>query len=49
VWVDLLLFDPATVADQATFDEPHVLSTGIEAVWVSGVRVWGGGARTDPP
>ena len=37
---DLVLFDPATVADRATPAEPNRLSAGIEAVWVAGVPVY---------
>jgi len=36
----LLLFDPATVADQSTFEDPKALSVGIAKVWVNGVPVW---------
>lgn len=43
---DLVLFDPATVIDHATFTEPFRLSTGIVGVWVSGERVWDGGKPT---
>jgi N-acyl-D-amino-acid deacylase len=34
---DLVLFDPLTVKDAATFTEPQQLAEGIEAVWVNGI------------
>lgn len=39
---DLVLFDPATVTDVATFSAPIQASHGIQAVWVNGKRVWDG-------
>ncbi len=33
---DITIFDAATVADQATFDDPHQYSTGIDYVIVNG-------------
>lgn len=33
---DLVLFDPATVADAATYDEPTLLARGVEWVFVNG-------------
>jgi N-acyl-D-amino-acid deacylase len=45
-FADLVLFDPATVTDRSTWQEPLALSTGIERVWVNGVAVWAGGKST---
>ena len=38
-FADLVLFDPKTVADRATYDDPHQLSVGIEHVLVGGVAI----------
>ena len=35
-WADLLLFNPDTISDSATYDDPKQLATGIEAVFVNG-------------
>ncbi len=45
-FADLVLLDPATVADRSTFEDPKALSVGIEKVWVNGVAVWDGGKAT---
>ena len=39
---DLVLFDPNTVIDKATFAEPQTFSTGIKATFVNGTKVWDG-------
>jgi N-acyl-D-amino-acid deacylase len=36
-WADLVLFDPKTIIDTATFDDPIRASEGILGVWVNGV------------
>lgn len=44
---DLVAFDPDTVADQATFENPHQYPVGISHVWVNGVSVLVDGEHTD--
>ena len=45
-FADLVLLDPATVADRSTFEDPAALSVGIDRVWVNGVAVWADGEAT---
>ena len=37
---DLVLFNPATVIDRATFQQPELISGGINRVFVNGKEVW---------
>lgn len=43
---DVVVFDPLTVADQATYEAPRTLATGVEDVLVSGERVLAAGEPT---
>jgi N-acyl-D-amino-acid deacylase len=45
-YADLVLFDPATIADTATFEKPKTPAAGIARVMVNGRTVWCDGAAT---
>jgi len=46
MWADLVVFNPETVADTATFQKPHSYSTGFACVIVNGEVVVQGGKHT---
>ncbi|TWI02675.1 N-acyl-D-amino-acid deacylase [Luteimonas cucumeris] len=43
---DIVVFDPATIADHATFEAPRRYATGVDEVFVNGVQVLRGGEHT---
>jgi N-acyl-D-amino-acid deacylase len=46
IYADVVIFNPETIGDLATFKEPHQLSVGVRDVWVNGTRVIDNGAHT---
>ena len=45
-YADIVVFDPETVIDRATYEDPHQVSEGIRDVFVNGVAVVRGGEHT---
>ena len=45
-FADLVLFDPETISDRATYEQPTLPAVGIERVWVNGVEVYWDGMTT---
>jgi dihydroorotase/N-acyl-D-amino-acid deacylase len=43
---DLVLFDPALIADKADYLKPHQYAEGVEGVWVNGIAALEGGRMT---
>ncbi|HEY3740487.1 MAG TPA: D-aminoacylase [Bryobacteraceae bacterium] len=47
MWADIVVFDPETITDRATFDKPNQLSEGMQYVLVNGVPVIDHGRMTN--
>lgn len=45
-WADVVVFDPKTISDRATFAKPHQYSVGVLHVFVAGRAVLAGGKLT---
>ena len=47
MWADVVIFDPQTITDRATFENPNQLSEGMQFVLVNGVPVIDSGKATN--
>jgi N-acyl-D-amino-acid deacylase len=45
-FADVVVFDPATIQDHSTYERPQQLATGVDEVWVNGVRALRHGEAT---
>jgi dihydroorotase/N-acyl-D-amino-acid deacylase len=46
MWADVVVFDPETISDVATFDDPNRLSKGMDDVVINGTLVIENGKMT---
>jgi len=45
-YADVVVFDPSTIKDNSTYEKPHQLASGVEAVFVNGTQVLKAGTHT---
>jgi N-acyl-D-amino-acid deacylase len=45
-YADIVIFDPSTIADKASFEKPHQYAVGVKHVWVNGKQVLKEGEHT---
>jgi len=45
-YADIVVFNPDSIADRATFENPHQYAVGVEHVWVNGEQVLKNGEHT---
>lgn len=45
-FADIVIFDPNTIQDHATYEKPQQLATGVDEVWINGIRALRSGKAT---